>query len=88
MDGGLTLLSSHQETQLGRDSSTLRPPLPEGSALAAWALKTTDQFRGHPREEHTLHMYSYLLLIAPICVRNSSEKRFFFFAQFQNMVQI
>lgn len=74
MDGGLTLLSSHQETQLGGASSTLRPPVPEGPALAAWALKTPDQFRGHPREEHTLHMYSHLLLITTMRVRNSSEK--------------
>lgn len=33
MDGGLTLLSSHQETQLGGASSTLRLPVPEGSPL-------------------------------------------------------
>lgn len=70
VDMGSPCLAHTPGTQLGGDSYTLRQPVQEGPALHAWALEVPDQFSGHPREEHTLHLYSHLLLTTAVCGRN------------------
>lgn len=75
---------THQETQLCEDSYPETIPT-GGSCPACLGTEAPSHFRGHPRAEHTLHMYPVYFSQPPYV--DKLIRKTIFLGQFQYMAE-